>query len=222
MAFYGGYKGIFMINLQRCKECLDKPEFTDEYFLKIHFYLEGIFKRIMLFGLRKLKMQYKTATKFIRLYNSGSVENLINDTFEILRIDNNVIKGVSKFDELKKYVIEFSSKYRNLRVHGLYDKITNHDLLQALIGCDYYFIKKLETILKRANIPSFYEKPSTWGIKKGTVTNVGDILIYVKLSGFIQEPKKMKYSIEKVLETINYLQSKDGIPLIKNKSKIKP
>jgi len=211
-----------MINLQRCRECIDNPEFTDEYFLNIHFYIEGILKRIMLFGLRKLGLQYKTATKFIKLYNSRSVENLINDTFEILKIDRNIIKKVSKFDDLKKCVIDFSSEYRNFRVHGLYDKITNHNLLKALVGCDYCFIKKLEEILERAKIPSFYEKPSAWGIKKGTITNIEELKNRIKLSGFIQGHPKTKISVEKVLAIINYIQSNDKISIIKNKSRKKP
>ena len=207
-----------MINLQQCKKCIDNPEFTDEYFLKIHFYVEGILKRIMLFGLRKMGLQYKTSVKWIRQYNSKTVENLINDTFKILKIDQNIVKGVSKFNELKEYVIEFSSKYRNLRVHGLYDKITDYNLLQALIGCDYYFIKILETVLEKAKIPSFYEKPSAWGIKKGTISNVEN-LNGIILSGSLQGPKTMKYSTGKVLETLYNMELKNGKSIIKKQSK---
>ena len=209
-----------MINLQRCKECLDNPEFTDEYFLKIHFYVEGILKRLMLFGLRKMGLQYKTAVTFIKRYDSKNIEFLIDDTFKILRIDGAIIRGISRFDELKEFVIEFSSKYRNLRVHGLYDKITDNNLLQALVGCDYHFIKKLEIILERAKIPSFYEKPSAWvGVNKGTVSSVGQ-LNGINLSGRLHEPSKMKYSAERVLETLLYVQSRCNLPLkIKRMSK---
>jgi hypothetical protein len=200
---------------------MHNPEFTDEYFLKIHFYVEGILKRLMLFGLRKLGLQYRTAINFIKKYNSHTIENLIDDTFRLLKIDPKIINGVSKFSELKNYVIEFSSKYRNLRVHGIYDKISDSNLLQALIGCDYYFIRKLEIILKKANIPSFYEKPSAWvEIKRGKFNNISQ-LNGVNLSGQIQE-QKMKYSAENVLETLLYVQSKskEDIPLtIKKRNK---
>ncbi|OQA93942.1 MAG: hypothetical protein BWY27_00008 [Bacteroidetes bacterium ADurb.Bin234] len=164
-----------MIELSKCKTILEQKNISDEYFIKLHITLEGYLKRLLFIGLRTKDVQYKTAQESITKYHE-ILPNMISKIWLILGIDykNDLLK-FGKYKILEEYVLNFTSKYRNYRVHGIYDEIKDHELLRCLILIDKAFINEIEKYLKTKKMPSAFDEPKKWGAKVSKIKSVDDV-----------------------------------------------
>jgi len=188
-----------MVQLRKCKEVFEQNEISDQYFLNLHFYVEGFLKRLLFIGLRLSDVQYKAAQDAITKYHEP-LPLMIQKAFILSGFDYK--NGLCKFKDYKKieeYFIGFSSKYRNYRVHGILDTLKDEELIEMLITIDKLYISIIVEFIKSNNKPSVFDKPKDWGAKvakKKSMEDIFDNILKVKM-------KKQKYNKEDVKKWLN-------------------
>ena len=150
------------MTLTECKKILAETGISDEYFLRLHFCVEAIIRRLFLIGLRLKGMQFRIAQSFVDDYHAG-LRDHIRKVFCCCGVDYDDFKASNKYACLEKLFFEFTSRWRNRRVHGLYPAITDTELLKLLINTDKSFVNEIEAMLKKMGKPSLFDTPGKWG-----------------------------------------------------------
>jgi len=60
--------GNVMMSLTECKKILAETEISSEYFLRLHFCVEAVIRRLFLIGLRLKGIQFRTAQTIAEEY----------------------------------------------------------------------------------------------------------------------------------------------------------
>jgi hypothetical protein len=162
------------MNLTECKKILDETGISDEYFLRLHFCVEAIIRRLFLIGLRLKGMQFRTAQSFVDEYHPR-LRDHIRNVFGCCGVDYDKLLASEKYATLEKLFFEFTSRWRNQRVHGLYPVITDTELLKLLITADKSFINEIEAMLKKMGKPSLFDTPGKWGATRGKTKDVAAV-----------------------------------------------
>jgi len=164
-----------MMSLTSFRKILAENAITDDYFLRLHFCIEAIIRRLFLIGLRLQGVQFRIAQTIVDEYPPMGLEKHLKNVFDHCGIDYAELKTHDKYAKLEELFFNFTSPWRNRRVHGLSSNITDTELLKHLITADKRFIKELETSLKKMGKPSFFDTPKKWGAKR--IPNQNESLI---------------------------------------------
>lgn len=188
-----------MIELKKIKKILANEDNSDEFFIRLHIALEGYLKRLLFIGLRKNNVQYKTGLEAIVKYHSR-LPDMISKIWTLLGINykNDVLK-YGKYQILEEYMLNFTSKYRNYRVHGIYDEIRDQELLNVLIIIDKKYILEIEEYFKSKKLPSAFDEPKKWGAKIAQIKKIDDV--FNNILG-TKTMKKQKYTKNDAIEMI--------------------
>ena len=132
-----------MVNLKRLKDLFSNPpqDFTTKTFIEIHEGVEAYFRRLLIIGLRLNQVQYNTSIEVIRRLwtnNPDLLKNLIYLISFRSKSLNDFQQSNPDFKELLELFFDFTSRYRNLIVQGVDDKINDPTTLKYLIMTDYY------------------------------------------------------------------------------------
>jgi len=155
-----------MMSLSGIKNTLDETEISSGYFLRLHFCVEAIVRRLFFIGLRMQGIQYRAAEKISEEFPAMGLKNHIERVFGYCGVDYSTLKASSKYANLETLFFEFTVPWRNRLVHGIYREVPDTELIKLLIQADKEFIEEIETILRKQDKPSLFDKPGEW-IKKG-------------------------------------------------------
>ena len=165
-----------MLYLEQAKKTLASQEISQPQFIKIHLTVEGIIKRLLFIGLRKNGVQYKTAQQAIAEYYESNKTTILEKAWNLCGIDyQKTVSADPAYKTMENLFLAFSSKYRNILVHGNDGALHDIELVKTLIQVDKKFIQSIEFALKNNNKPSFFEPPKAWGIKNGTITDIDEV-----------------------------------------------
>lgn len=179
-----------MVNLAECQKILSAVEESDGYFLKQHFYIEGFLKRLLFIGLRLHNIQYNTAQEVIVAYHEP-LGKMIERAWTISGFDYRDVIEFGIYKDLEGFFVNYTAKYRNYRVHGIYDEIKDLDLLRLLTTINYRYYKTCNEYILYKGKPSVFDKPTTWGAKIGKQETIPEI--YARLLKGVKQ-KDTKYS----------------------------
>jgi len=199
-----------MISLSQLKTVLEgNPEPPgSERFLRLHRYLEGYIKRVMLIGLRLKGVQYENSRKILEITYINTA-NLIDKVLVLLDQSdskhNAVIKNLRKthwaFFELKDLVLKFTSVYRNRLVHGTIGELKDQGLIDYLYHVDRSFYREFEQLLKSEYGHSAFERPGDWGAKNGIQEKIENTVKRLALGSLVKEPMSLRQVIVKLDKT---------------------
>ncbi len=192
-----------MLALKQCKKILNKNEISDEYFLELHFCIEGCIKRLLFIGLRLNGVEYKTARESIDKYYKPFYK-MLEQAFSLTGFDyQKDLCEYKNYKEIEEFFLGFSTKYRNYRVHGVMDKISskNNELLKTLIRLDKLFIKTINDFIAEKKGITIFDEPKKWGAKKGTINSLEEVFGSILNAGVT----KRKYSKDEVDKFLNSL-----------------
>lgn len=189
-----------MIVLAECRSVLSSIEISDNYFLKQHFYMEGYLKRLLFIGLRLNSVQYKMAQDVIAAYHEP-LEKMIERAWSLSGFDyKHDVSNYGNYKSLEIYFVKFTAKYRNYRVHGVYDKIKDDELLELLITINFRYFNICNSYINSKGRPSVFNEPKDWGAKKGLQENMAQV--YSRLLNNIK-PKVEIYTKEDIRKWLN-------------------
>jgi hypothetical protein len=194
-----------MLSLKTCRKILDETAVTDEYFLRLHFCIESLFKRLFLIGLRKQGVQYRIAVNTANIYFE-SPKNFHKRIFRYCGIDHEELSAFGDYAILEDLFFKFTSPHRNKRVHGISDTYTNEEMLSLLINVDKGFFMELESFLAETKGLSFFNTPGKWGANKGTqkdTQTVYEELLDKSLPGKPYTTEEVKERLKKLKKPIS-------------------
>jgi hypothetical protein len=195
-----------MASLEKCKALLSKKSKTDAYFLKLHFCVEALIKRLLFIGLRLNNVQYKDAQGFLTRYDPQGLRNMLKRAWELIGISENELAAYPKYQKLRELVFEFTAKYRNDRVHGKRDEITSKDILELLITIDKLFIDQMRTILKDKKNADIFDKPKQFNAGKVNDKRDSQDILKKVIGGrgrLFDNPKYTPEEVKEILENLN-------------------
>ena len=199
-----------MISLSQLKTVLDanpKPSGSED-FLRLHRYLEGYIKRVMLIGLRLNRVQYENSRKIVESTYINTA-NLIDKVLVLLdqsgRKHKKVITGLKKtyggFFELKDLLLKFTFVYRNRLAHGTIGELKDQNLLDYLYHVNRSFYKEFEQLLKKEYRHSAFERPRDWGAKNGIQEKIENTVKRLRLGSLVKDPMPLSQVIVKLGKT---------------------
>lgn len=177
-----------LISLKHCEDTLNDATITDKQALDIHICVEGYFKRLFFIGLRLHEVQYVTAQQVMQRYWSRSLKELMKKAWDVSGIGYDGATKYSGYLEVERFVTTFSAHYRNQRVHGSQDEITDQRLLAAIIGVDKEIVRVSEQICEVTVGCSAFDKPGRWGAGRGRTEEVADVFQRLELRENRHEP----------------------------------
>ncbi|MDR3046077.1 MAG: hypothetical protein LBU51_00485 [Bacteroidales bacterium] len=205
-----GGRGIFkekdMVVLENCKKLLSKKSKTDTYFLDLHFCLEALIKRLLFIGLRLNGVQYKDAQNFLARYDPMGLKKSLNKAWELIGISLQELECYPNYQVLYKLVFEFTSQYRNARVHDKKNKYDNKDLLELLITIDKRFIDEIRKILKEKKNADIFDKPKQFGAVTVRERRDPEEILQKVFNKQGRLTTESKYSIEEARTMVTNLQ----------------
>jgi hypothetical protein len=181
---------------------INETEISDDYFLRLHFCVEAMLKRVLLIGLRLNGVQYRMAQIIAEIYHDP-LHTYIDKAFGLWQITQTEMETFGNYKQLKDLFLKFTSYYRNKRVHGLAKAYTDTELLELCINIDKSFIKEIEKFLVKKYKLSLFDTPSAWGAKRGIKKDSG--AVYKELLNKNKFPSKPEYTKEKVREILKGL-----------------
>jgi len=152
-----------MIYLERCKRILADTRVSDDQFLQVHFYLEGLIRRMLFIGLRLKNIQYDTAQAMVSRYKNDNLAGLLKDAWAKIGVKESGLLEQDNYRELRDLVIGFTAPARNLRVHGIRDQYDDKELLALLIRTDTLFIQEVNRILLEKKGATLFDPPRKFG-----------------------------------------------------------
>ena len=188
-----------MITLKEAKRTFSLDTVSDSHFLKVHYYSEGYLKRLLFIGLRLNGVQYKTAQQIIVKYHEP-LGNMIEQAWNQVGLSCVTIRKDNRYKMIEDYFLHFSAKFRNYRVHGIYDKLNDDELLRILIAIDRNYIYTCEAIIERNGKPSAFSTPGSWGARTGKKESLEDAFKRVFKNKV--KPKTQKYSKEEAKDCL--------------------
>jgi hypothetical protein len=108
------------------------------------------------------------AEKIKTSYHDRSHKEYVKMIFNYCDIKQQDSSSYGNFSKLLDLYMNFTSHYRNKRVHGIEKAYKDKDLLKLLIEIDLRFINKLLDFLKETYSLSPFDKPEKWGAEQGT------------------------------------------------------
>jgi hypothetical protein len=194
-----------MLSLTQMQKRLANKNCLDADFLEMHICVEGLLKRALFIGLRLHKVQYRDAQQFIKVYNPNGVKTLIKQALKLLDIP---VAASPKFEALEELVVEFTAKWRNLRLHDIHDEITDKPLLKLLIGIDRAFMLELCRLIKQEKKAGVFDKPALFkAVRVKNQRDPKEILASVLGEGSLGHP--VKYTQEKAEKMFAALKNKE-------------
>ena len=168
-----------MLTLTEIRTTIESTEISDEQFLNLHIVIESYLKRLLLIGLRNKNVQYKTATKCVNKFYVQPSE-MMKLIWKLLNISSKELENDKTYTPINNAHLNFTSVYRNKRLHGVISEIEDKDLLILLIKLDKAYIQLLENCCKRIKNASCFDPPKKWGItKRGTINNVDEVMLSI-------------------------------------------
>lgn len=191
-----------MLSLIDMKDCIQSKEISDDQFLNLHIVIESYFKRLLMIGLRNNGVQYKCASKVADRFHSQP-SDLIKKVWKLIKIDIKDLEKDKNYTAINNCHLNFTSVYRNQRLHGVIPKIENKELLELLIKVDKAYIQMIENNLRKLKNASCFNSPKEWGIKKkGTISNIDEAM----KKFFDKESKTKMMSRDEVKKIIEKLK----------------
>jgi len=187
-----------MLSKAQCIKIINETEISDEYFLRLHFCVEAVIKRLFLIGLRLQGVQFAIAKKIVEEYPMMGLKKQIKKVFGYCNIDYNKHLTSGNYAQLETLFFEFTSRHRNRRVHGLSPAIVDKELLKLLINADKKFIMEIEATIKALGKPSVFDTPKKWGADY--VTDKTASTVFTNLFG--RENPELPLPEEKVAEIL--------------------
>lgn len=189
-----------MISTKQLKTILEASPQTlsSDDFFRLHRYLEGYVRRVMLIGLRLNGVQYDNSRKVVESTYINTA-NLIEKVLVLLDQSGKKHKAViaklkkehTGFFELKELVIKFSSVYRNRLAHGTIGELKDQEKIDYLYYVDRSFYKAFEQLLNQEYGHSAFEQPGDWGAKRGTQEQIEKTIKKLNLGKLVKEPMSL-------------------------------
>lgn len=181
------------VKFEIIKEVLkvSKSEIRINDFLNIHTLTEMYFRRLLYISLRLNKENDKDAKKMTSLCSLNSIEvlekavNLISQkkqNIEGEKFDFAKLKSTyNNFSVLFNYYNNFTSRHRNLYLHGISDEI-NENTLKLLYCIERKLLIEIERILKQEYGKSCLDTPTTCGAKR--ITEIKTTSIPIRMNNY--------------------------------------
>jgi hypothetical protein len=200
------------MNITACRRILEETEVSDNYFLRLHFCVEAVLKRLMLIGLRLKGLQYAQAETIIKTCRTG-IKDCLSTVFNLCGLDYKALKQYGRYAVLEDLFLNYSVPCRNLRVHGVSAEYTGPEMLGLLIGIDKAFVEEIQAFLKENGRPSLFDPPGKWGAVRGKPKD--DLkAVYKGLIVKNPAPPRPKYTREQAQELFGRAsgrQTKKGV-----------
>jgi len=191
------------MTLTDCKKIISKKDISDSHFLKLHFCVEDIYRRLFFIGLRKRGVYYKTAKKISESYYNPNHKEYYDTIFSYCEINKSGLLTNKKFKTLLDLYMNFTSFHRNKRVHGIANAYKDKEFLKLLIKVDKDLIKEILTFLKLSYKLDIFDKPKNWNIKRGNKEDTDNIYNELYSKGLL---KKKIYTKEQVAQKLKGLK----------------
>lgn len=148
-------------------------------FLDMHIAVEGYLKHLFLVGLRLQGCTYKESVKVIQSHHIKLNSDTFKAAFRLMKSKKSwhQIKNKAKrLRELEKLCYDYTSKVRNIIVHGNFYRYKS-DELKLLYEIDKAFIEELELTMEKLFKGNTILKntPTNFGAKKGTISDISKI-----------------------------------------------
>jgi hypothetical protein len=201
-----------MIAIKQLKSVLSSKEMrkTSDDFFKIHRYIEGYIKRVLVIGLRLNGVQYNNSVKIAEstyIKTAALIEKaliLLNQSGNKQQRPISTLKN--KYKELfilNNLFLEFTSPYRNRLAHGTIEILHDQELVNYLCHVDQSFYKEFENFLLNEFGYSAFDKPSAWGAKQGQPQQIKDTVKKLHLGSIVSEPLELS-AVQKMLSNTSY------------------
>lgn len=165
-----------MLPISEMQEIINSSEISDKHFLNLHITIESYIKRLVLIGLRNKGAQYKVAEKCANKFYVQPSE-MMKIIWGLLDISNEELVEDKTYTSINNCHLNFTSVYRNERLHGVIPEIQDEGLLKLLIKLDKAYINLLEKTCQRLRKASCFDTPKKWGIsKKGVITDEDEVM----------------------------------------------
>lgn len=180
--------------MARLQSVIAEDTVSAEYFLRLHICVEALLKRWLFIGLHLKGVQYKTAQTAVRLHHDG-IASLLELLPELCGLSYTGLKVSGNYKTLEDLFLNFSAKYRNYMVHGIFGNIGDGETLTLLIKTDKRFICEIQSFIEANGKPSLFAKPGAWGTPKASPATIEEVFQkHLKLKHLKNPP----YTIEKV------------------------
>ncbi|MCL2185789.1 MAG: hypothetical protein FWB86_08065 [Treponema sp.] len=155
------------MTLKDFKNILKEDEISCDYFLRIHYCVEELSRRLLLIGLRMYGIQFKYAREVSENFYDSDKNRFFSALYKLCGLDYEELNSFGNYKELEHLMLKFSSKHRNRLLHGVALEYSDNDLLKLLITIDKCFIEEVFSFLKHKGKPSIFEKPKEWKAPRG-------------------------------------------------------
>lgn len=146
-------------------------------FLHLHKCVEAYFRRLLYISLRLKNENNEDSEKLIKHCSLNSNE-ILNKALDLLSQSRQNVDGKKidfksielkypKFEGLFKYYQKYSSRHRNLYLHGIVEFLSSESVRAAYV-IEKKLLLELEMILKKEYRNSCKDTPTTWGAKRIT------------------------------------------------------
>ena len=184
-----------MINLNNLRNLISQNplNLTTDDFIKIHKSFEGYIRRLLLIGLRLNGVKYETAQDVVKMSYLNN-RDLIKITIELITKKTKSLNDFEthNFDlkELLELFFDFTTIYRNLVIHGVYESINDAIILKHCYFIDKFLIEEFESTLNSLNYKSAFDKPSEWGAPRTTSNEtIEQVIRRLRLGRLTKTPK---------------------------------
>lgn len=171
-----------MLALAKIQEYYLSNEVSDNLALNLHIAVEAYLRRLIFIGLRKNGVQYDIANRCTSKIYYGKHSQELKVICQLLEIDIDELKRFKSFGKIDDFFLNYTSKYRNKRVHGSLGASSDEDYLLSIIKIDKAYIRVFEDFFKSKKLHSAFNKPRLWCNKvQGTISKEEDV--YTSLLG---------------------------------------
>ena len=190
-----------MLTISEMQETINSAEISDKHFLNLHIVIESYIKRLVLIGLRNKGSQYKVAKNCVNKFYVQPSE-MMKTVWRLLDISNKELEEDKAYTPINNCHLNFTSVYRNERLHGVISEIQDEKLLELLIKLDKAYINSLEKTCQRLRKASCFDPPKKWGIsRKGVIIDEDEVM--EKLLKNKKKTKKMsRDEAEKIVQKL--------------------
>jgi len=186
-----------MLTISEMQETINSSEISDKHFLNLHITIESYIKRLLLIGLRNKGAQYEVAKKCVNKFYAQPSE-MMKIVWRLLDISNKELEEDKTYTPINNCHLNFTSFYRNQRLHGVIPEIQDESFLELLIKIDKAYINLLEKTCQRLRKASCFDTPKEWRIsKKGVITDEDEVM-----ENLLKNKKKTKKMSRDEAETI--------------------
>ncbi len=190
-----------MLTITEMKETINSSEISDSQFLNLHITIESYLKRLLLIGLRNKGAQYKVATKCVNKFYAQP-SDMMKTIWKLLDISIKELEEDKTYTQINNCHLNFTSVYRNERLHGVIPEIQDEKFLELLIKLDKAYIQLLEKTCQRLKKASCFDPPKKWGIVKKGLLSDADIIMETLLQKKSKTRKMNREEVEKIVKKL--------------------